>query len=288
MFSVNRSNIPAHLLKYFVPRRVYKPKDDAMIPAQVAIALRADGWYLRKDIIWAKRNCLPESITDRPTSSHEHIFLLAKSRKYYYDAEAIREPAQNWGIRDRVNGKYHNEGSGLQPHRGLDKDTNPAGRNKRDVWWIATQPFPASHFAVFPIELIRPCILAGSSERGCCPECGAPWERIIDKKSVNLSNAAKAETVIEGKGHVSSQVREGHDVRNGPTSINKTVGWRLTCACNAGDPVPCTILDPFFGSGTTGIIAKQEGRHYLGVELSEKYCKMARARIGREPTPLPF
>lgn len=186
-----------------------KPKDLVGIPWRVAFALQADGWWLRSDIIWAKPNPMPESVRDRPTKSHEHIFLLTKSAQYYYDAEAIRELAQNWGTRDRTNGKYHNDGTGLQPHRGLEKDTNPAGRNKRDVWTVATKPFPDAHYAVYPPELIRPCILAG------CPLGGV-------------------------------------------------------------------VLDPFMGAGTTGLVVKQEGRHYVGIELDPEWAVKAQARIARE------
>src|SRR5208283_2905831 len=112
-----------------------KPKDLCMMPARLAIALQADGWYLRSDIIWHKPNPMPESCTDRPTKSHEFIFLLAKQERYFYDADAIREPL---------------------------RDPNPDGRNKRTVWTVATQPYAEAHFATFPEDLIKPCIMAGS------------------------------------------------------------------------------------------------------------------------------
>jgi len=138
-----------------------KPKDLIGIPWMVAFALRADGWYLRQDIIWHKPNPMPESVEDRCTKSREYIFLMSKSQKYYYDNEAIKEPCKDdWGTRDRTNGKYHNEGSGLQPHAGLEKSYTKA--NKRSVWSVNTQSFKGSHFATFPEELITPCILAGS------------------------------------------------------------------------------------------------------------------------------
>lgn len=137
-----------------------KAKDLMMIPARVAIALCDDGWYLRSDIIWSKPNPMPESVTDRPTNAHEHIFLLAKKPKYFYDADAIKEPARDWGTRDRTNGKYHNPGTGLQPHSGLEKSYEK--RNKRSVWEVATQPYNEAHFATFPPKLIEPCVLAGS------------------------------------------------------------------------------------------------------------------------------
>ena len=158
----------------------YKPKDLLMIPARVALALQADGWYLRSDIIWAKPNPMPESVTDRPTSAHEHIFLLAKSQTYYYDADAIREPHSEVSLaragRNRFGGKYqgadpaeHGQvkmGANYGPNGNPDKISSPAGRNRRNVWTVATQPLKSAHFATFPPKLIEPCVLAG------CPEGG--------------------------------------------------------------------------------------------------------------------
>lgn len=142
-----------------------KPKDLIGIPWMLAFALRADGWYLRQDIIWHKPNPMPESVQDRCTKAHEYIFLMSKSQKYYYDAEAIKDPVkQDWGTRDRTDGKYHNEGSGLQPHSGLEKSYEMA--NKRSVWTVTTKPYVGAHFAVFPQELIEPCIMAGAPVGG--------------------------------------------------------------------------------------------------------------------------
>ena len=139
-----------------------KPKDLIGIPWMLAFALRADGWYLRQDIIWHKPNPMPESVQDRCTKAHEYIFLMSKSQKYYYDHEAIKDPVkQDWGTRDRTDGKYHNEGSGLQPHSGLEKSYEMA--NKRSVWTVNTKPYAGAHFAVFPSDLIEPCILAGAA-----------------------------------------------------------------------------------------------------------------------------
>jgi site-specific DNA-methyltransferase (adenine-specific) len=146
------------------------PKNLLGIPWRVAFALQSDGWYLRQDIIWHKPNPMPESVTDRCTKSHEYIFLLSKSATYYYDHEAIKEEAQNWGTRDRSAGKYT---SGEVPisggaHKGLqgkDDEENPT-RNKRSVWTVTTKPYAGAHFATFPPDLIEPCILAGCPENG--------------------------------------------------------------------------------------------------------------------------
>ena len=161
-FSQNRQDLPKT-----TPRRSnklvgYKDKDLIGIPWMLAFALRADGWYLRQDIIWHKPNPMPESVRDRCTKAHEYIFLLSKSKYYYYDNEAIKEPAKDWGTRDRTNGKYHNPGTGLQPHSGLTKSYTK--KNKRSVWSVNKRPYKGAHFATYPEELIEPCILAGSEK----------------------------------------------------------------------------------------------------------------------------
>ena len=192
----------------------YKEKDLIGIPFMLAFALRNDGWYLRQDIIWHKPNPMPESVKDRCTKSHEYIFLLSKSKRYYYNNEAIKEPVkQDWGTRNRTNGKYHNTGSGLQPHSGLTKSYDK--KNKRSVWSVTNKPYKQAHFAVFPPDLIEPCILAGSKE---------------------------------------------------------------------GD----IILDPFMGSGTTGMVAKQHNRHYIGCELHDNYKTLIDQRVPVEEVAQPI
>lgn len=159
----NRGTIEGSLIKSNAPN--CKPKDLIGIPWMLAFALRADGWYLRQDIIWHKPNPMPESVQDRCTKAHEYIFLLSKQQKYYYDIESIKDPVkQDWGTRDRTDGKYHNEGSGLTPHSGLEKSYEMA--NKRSVWSVNTKPYKGAHFAVFPQELIEPCIMAGAPKDG--------------------------------------------------------------------------------------------------------------------------
>jgi DNA modification methylase len=139
-----------------------KPKDLIGIPWRVAFALQADGWYLRQDIIWAKPNPMPESVTDRCTKSHEYLFLLSKSSKYYFDNNAIKEPSvsKDNTKRDRDSSKLNNT-PGRTRMAGL-KTNNYDMRNKRDVWTISSKPFRGAHFAVMPEALVEPCILAGS------------------------------------------------------------------------------------------------------------------------------
>ena len=209
----SRFGMPTHI-------KSLKPKDLIGVPWRVAFALQADGWWLRQDIIWHKPNPMPESVTDRPTRSHEYLFLLAKSRRYYYDAEAIKEPCQSGPSdikkmvesRDRIGGKHKNL---IDPFSKASSSTKigrkrsvgyPTGRNCRSVWIITTKPFSGAHFAVFPPEIPEICIKAGSK---------------------------------------------------------------------AGD----TVLDPFAGAGTTGVVAEKLGRHFVGVELNPQYVEMAERRI---------
>jgi len=162
-FSKTKQDLPDYSSKRNNKLSNIKEKDLIGIPWMLAFALRQDGWYLRQDIIWHKPNPMPESVKDRCTKSHEYIFLLSKSKRYYYDNEAIKEPVKkDWGTRVRDNGKYHNEGTGLQPHTGLTKSYTT--KNKRSVWSITNKPYKQAHFAVFPPDLIEPCILAGSAE----------------------------------------------------------------------------------------------------------------------------
>ena len=185
------------------------------IPWKFAFAMQSRGWYLRSDIIWHKPNPMPESVTDRPTKSHEYIFLLTKSAKYYYDHKAILEPVSDLSLAraeygwdsDRPSTKNASMGgSGIHVEKMGSRFVNPEGRNKRTVWTVTTKPYKEAHFATYPPDLIEPCILAGSKE---------------------------------------------------------------------GD----IVLDPFSGSGTTGEVALQRGRNYIGLELNPEYAKLSEKRL---------
>jgi DNA modification methylase len=252
-----------------------KPKDLVGIPWRVAFALQADGWFLRQDIIWAKPNPMPESVTDRCTKSHEYIFLLSKSAKYYYDNEAIKEPTltNDTSIRDRDNTRLNNT-PGRTHMNGL-KNNNYETRNKRDVWTINTKPFKGAHFAVMPEALVEPCVLAGTSEAGACAMCRKPYVRIIEKGEI-----AERETrdhlvnVIPGRDKP-SRMQSKHML-----AIPKsTVGWSQACDCETSDVVPCTVLDPFTGSGTVAVVSLRLGRSFVGVELNPEYAEIAEKRI---------
>lgn len=203
---------------YEVPKKWsgIKPKDLIGIPWMLAFALRNRGWYLRSDIIWYKTNCLPESIKDRPTKCYEHIFLFAKSRKYYYDYKAIQEP-----IKDASRERYKHGRSDRSKYTGQKmlqninrehkdfSDFDQQFRRKRDVWEVSTNTYKMDeHFAMFPEKLIEPCILAGSREGG-------------------------------------------------------------------------VVIDPFFGSGTTGAVAKRLKREFIGIDLNAHYLEKAKERIDK-------
>lgn len=189
------------------------------IPWRVALALQDDGWILRNDIIWAKPNAMPESVADRLSSRHEHVFLLTKNPRYWFDLDAVREPHAEASVRRAAPhraapGRSAREGlpyGGVAPAQTmrLDQMNHPAGRNPGDVWNLPTQPFPAAHFAAMPPALAERCILAG---------------------------------------------------------------------CKPGG----VVLDPFSGSGTTGMVATKHGRRYVGIELNEEYIDLSlRTRLAQ-------
>jgi len=160
----------------------FKPKDMVPIPWMVAMALQSDGWWLRQDIIWAKPNPMPESVTDRCTKSHEYLFLLTKSANYHYDADAVREPSEKGAAGSRFDqGKTGARDGGDRTQEGY---RDEAGRNKRSVWTIATQPYPEAHFATFPEALVEPCVLAGCPEGGIVldPFLGSGTTALVAKR----------------------------------------------------------------------------------------------------------
>jgi DNA modification methylase len=268
-----------------------KPKDLIGIPWMLAFALRADGWYLRSEIIWAKKNCMPESVTDRPTKAHEHIFLLSKRPEYFYDAEAIKEPvaessiarvSQNDGKPNWNTERERSGGAQSEQTMDITKMVSADGlRNKRDVWHVATQPFKEAHFATFPPDLIAPCIQAGTSEKGVCDACGAPIERVTEKGA--LAGEAKIQDTDRPAAGVRG-VSKTSALRTNGRTWRETVqkGWRPTCKCHGGGYSKAIVLDPFMGAGTTALVAAQNGRAFLGCELNPAYKEIADKRIANE------
>lgn len=235
-----------------------KKKDLLGIPWAVALALRADGWHLRSDVIWSKPNGTPESVRDRPSRCHEYVFLLTKTARYFYDRVAVLEPNTDKKPTGRkaailaAGGRNGGHWAANKDVRGGFVTYNPRGRNKRSVWSIPTASFRServgvtdvAHFALFPPSLVRPCVLAGTSAAGCCPACGAPWRRHL-----------------------------GAD-RHEPAEDT----WRPGCSCGA-TPVPCRVIDPFAGSCTTGVVCIEEGRDFTGCELNPDYARLGHARL---------
>jgi DNA modification methylase len=264
-----------------------KNKDLIGIPWRVAFALQADGWYLRSDIIWSKPNPMPESVQDRPTKAHEYIFLLTKSPKYYYDADAIREdvaPASIGRLQQNIEGQIGTtRANGGMKSNGNFKAVGDiaTGRNKRTVWEITTHPYAEAHFATYPEKLVEPCILAGTSEKGVCAVCGKPWER-----TSIVTNVPERETrnnrigVIPKRDHASRMNSKAME----PVTREST-GWQPTCECNA-DIVPATVLDPFAGSGTTLVVAQRLGRYGIGTDLKKDYLSLAIKRLTAISMPM--
>jgi len=249
-----------------------KPKDLVGMPWRLAFALQADGWYLRADIIWAKPNPMPESVTDRPTKAHEYVFLLTKAARYFYDADAVREPSADMRNGDPGPAWTKVTDPRAAGNRRYDHATAPAtnGRNLRTVWTLPTEPTPDAHFATFPQALAARCIQAGSSERGCCAACGAPWVRDVERTPMVVARSDRT--------HALGRTRSSGTMLAPPSST--TVGWQPTCD-HEGAPVPCTVLDPFAGTGTVGAVAEQLGRHSILIELSPTYVALAEARTAQ-------
>ncbi len=245
-----------------------KPKDLVGMPWRIAFALQADGWYLRSDIIWSKPNPMPESVRDRPTKSHEYVFLLTKRPRYFYDADAVRETAEygrcEWPAMQFKGGDLTRHHGTKGNHTGNNDPS--AGRNRRTVWEIATQPMPDAHFATFPEALVKPCIKAGTSERGACPECGAPWRRSI----LSQSSGSGDHRAVPGQNKPFTIPRGEY--------LRSTIGWEPTCTCG-GDPVPCIVLDPFGGSGTVAKVARDLGRSSILIEINPEYVQIAKKRL---------
>lgn len=262
-----------------------KAKELIMIPARLALAAQADGWFLRSAIVWAKGvsfiphyagSCMPESVQDRPTQSYEMVYMLAKQERYYFDMESVKEPLRLPDAADgtRVFGGRNKNGANLEHARttGRSYEQAPSGRQIRSVWAISPRGYSGAHFAVFPPELPETCIRAGTSAHGVCPECGAPWRRVVEKGDPIRMGGNAGVSVGHANGPMSrngnGQWDEGHMPMVRPSH---TAGWQPTCACNCDDVVPATVLDPFNGSGTSGRAALKLGRSYIGVDISQEY-----------------
>jgi hypothetical protein len=228
-----------------MPQAGLKPKDLCGIPWRVAFALQDDGWWLRQDIVWFKPNPMPESVHDRCTKAHEYIFLLAKDEQYFYDAEAVKEPTLSL---DPAHPSYRPNSATIASdgrkefsakHDMSARSYDPAGRNKRSVWTVATCPFPEAHFATFPPALIEPCIKAATSEHGCCKHCGAGWDRITGKVDTGRTQKMPDGMATYAGGHTAIH-KAGREkgATDNPVMTTVTLGWYPSCACDELPPLP--------------------------------------------------
>ena len=230
-----------------------KNKNIIGVPWKVGFALQKNNWILRLDIISSKTNTMPDGAKDRPTKSHEYMFFLTKSQKYYYDYYATLEDTkeqpeniQTFGARNQKGTFRHDQ------HRTFE---HYGKRNKRSVWTTSVASYKGGHFATFNPKLIEPCVLAGTSEKGCCIKCSSPWKRILEKIKIPANN------------------KKGYEVK----LISK--GWESTCKCNIEETKPCLVLDPFSGMGTTGLVAMNYFQNYVGIEMNNNYLKESRKRL---------
>jgi DNA modification methylase len=304
-----------------------KQKDLVGVPWMLAFALRSWGWYLRAEIIWAKGvsfcdayagSVMPESVTDRPTRSHEQVFLLTKQKSYFYDAEAVRERGVYPAGTMAAKGSGEREGN-RRGTRKKDEDGGRVGasgrtqtgsfqdrwdkshqknaqredgnhpwdgyscydgtRNLRTVWTISPKPFAEAHFATFPSDLVVPCIKAGTSEKGVCAVCGAPWKRIVEKEpipdDVRADFAAARQRSAEDHGRDDGFTTRRPNFQRGRGATT----WERTCEHVDADVVPAVVMDCFSGAGTVGAVCAGLHRRYVGIELNPEYIAIAERRI---------
>jgi len=293
-----------------------KPKDLCEIPSEVVRTLRDDGWWLRSRIPWIKANSMPSSCTDRPTVVIEYVFLLSKSQKYFYDTEAVRMPMVEYerlrrlrekeqGLKSVYNLKRDGKtGIADQSRTGACRNVakkqemaETGSRYRRDSDWffeslkglltddegdplaliVNPNPYKGAHYSSFPEKLVEPMIKAGTSEKGCCPKCGSPWKRKVEKTFVPQQDVSLDRGIRGATGQKPMDASSEWDGVPRGSNVVKTIGWQPTCSCDAGDPVPCMVLDPFHGSGTVGAVAERLNRRWVGLDLG--YQELQRERL---------
>lgn len=277
-----------------------KQKDLMGIPWMTAFALRADGWWLRSGVPWVKRNAMPESVEDRPGSSLEYVFLLTKTADYFYDREAVMKTAVtdvktvNWKEKEydqHFLGSQQENGVKGRP-KGVAGYAKKGKRNRRNGdWWfesvgmfhhtetgellgfdVVPKSYKGAHFACFPPDLVRPMIQASTSVGGCCSECGAPQRRVVEKERVPTRPAV--DTKVTG-----DVMTDGNRDPQRHVTETKTVGWNFDCDCIPATSVPCTVLDPFAGSGTTGQVCQELELNCILIDLNPDYLKLQKERV---------
>jgi len=236
------------------------------------------GWILRNAVVWHKPNAMPSSVKDRFSNAYEPVFMLTKSKKYWFDLDAVREQGKEWGARkprksrDKTDMDLGQKWNEQREYSG----TNPAGKNPGDVWRISTCPFSDTHFATFPPALAEWCIKAACPLQ-ICPQCGEARRRIVEPTSTYAKELG--ESWHNHKADMEVGQRKGTTIGKRFTAQYVTTGW-TSCSCNVGWEAGI-VLDPFMGSGTVGMVAKQLGRNYIGIELNPSYVEMAEQRIAK-------
>ena len=259
-----------------------KDKQLGFIPQKVAIALQEWGWILRQDIIWAKKNCMPESVKDRFTKSHEYIFLLSKQPKYFFNQ--VLEPVKQESIA-RSKRKYTprnitKDKTTIEKTKSYGKRFVPEMRNKRSVWNMRTASYKEAHFAVFPPELAETCIKAGCPEK-ICAECGTPYEKVVERKKLNIKiekSESERFSVNLKNNHRKIGGQYDKELKKNPL-IDK--GLQKQCDCETDETKAGIVLDCFMGSGTTAMVAQQHSRKWIGVELNPEYEKLIKKRTAQ-------
>lgn len=235
-------------------------------PSAVCDALQAEGWFVRNEVVWYKRNAKPDSATDRCSPAHESLFLLTRSPRYFFDAHAISTPSKG-PSRNRAR-KFGDDRGDPGDHHGAGVPWSGDLALPRDVWDVPVGRFKGGHFATFPPELVEKCVRAGASEVGCCPSCGAPWRRLLTKSDPISTRGGRRK-------HADLYRRQGATgaLATGKYFARVHVGWERTCACAHARPSPCVVLDPFAGSGTTLGVADALGHIGVGVDAQPDYVE---------------
>jgi len=280
----NKYNKPAPQATASVPR-----KSLCMVPERVALAMVSDGWILRNKIIWHKPNPMPASVKDRLNGTWEYLFHFVKKQRYYYNLDAIREPytkpMNRWGGEKlKASGKSTwDKGTGQKTYRNRDMRPNPNGKNPGDVFKITTKPFPEAHFAVYPEELCEAPIKAVCPEH-VCEKCGQPKRQVIKTKpnpdafNIRVRDVKKGRIKFEDRKASEAEVKQYQEKKY--QSRPREVVIAKGCKCNSGFK-PGIVLDPFCGAGTTCLVAKKLGRGFIGIDIRETYCGMARKRLAK-------
>jgi DNA modification methylase len=263
----------------------YRGKNLALVPQRLAIALQADGWFVRSEVIFHKKSAMPESVYDRPTRAHEQIWMLTKEPYYYYDADAIREPHSEVSlkrIKKPLQLSAYVEGRAVNTNgsESMERFCHPAGANKRDVWTLAPSQFEGEHYAGFPISLPELCIKASTSEKGRCAECSTAYIRDTERKSLERYELDPADERYRPERYDSKyDALKGSDGTGMRYVQVLDKGFVKNCQCKSNEILPCVVMDIFNGSGTTGLAAMQNGRSYIGLELNEEYVAMTKRRF---------